>query len=135
MRPTRRSHLDKSKVDQYSALTEFKQVIAPFDGTITERKIDVGNLVTAGSGSTTTPLYRMAQTDPLRIFVDVPQSAAGELMNAGVPARDSRNRRRGRRVLRKNCALRASRSTRRPAPCGWKSTCRMRASRWFPACT
>jgi RND family efflux transporter MFP subunit len=78
--------LDKSKVDQYNALTEFKQVKAPFDGTITERKIDVGNLVTAGSGSTTTSLYRMAQTDPLRIFVDVPQSAAGELMNAGVPA-------------------------------------------------
>ncbi|MDP9007481.1 MAG: efflux RND transporter periplasmic adaptor subunit [Pseudomonadota bacterium] len=78
--------LDKSKVDQYNALTEFKQVKAPFDGTITERKIDVGNLVTAGSGSNTTPLYRMALTDPLRIFVDVPQSAAGELMNAGVPA-------------------------------------------------
>jgi RND family efflux transporter MFP subunit len=78
--------LDKSKVDQYSALAEFRQVKAPFDGTITERKIDVGNLVTAGSGSTTTSLYRMAQTDPLRIFVDVPQSAAGELMNAGVPA-------------------------------------------------
>src|SRR5580658_2899403 len=79
-------NLDRSKVDQYSAMTEFKRVVAPFDGTITERKIDIGNLVTAGSGSTTTPLYRMAQTDPLRIFVDVPQSAAGELMNAGVPA-------------------------------------------------
>jgi RND family efflux transporter MFP subunit len=79
-------NLDKSKVDQYSALAEFKQVRAPFDGTITERRIDIGNLVTAGSGSTTTPLYRMAQTDPLRIFVDVPQSASGELMNAGVPA-------------------------------------------------
>jgi RND family efflux transporter MFP subunit len=78
--------LDKSKVDQYTALTDFKDVKAPFDGTITERKIDVGNLVTSGSGSTTTPLYRMAQTDPLRIFVDVPQSAAGELMNSGVPA-------------------------------------------------
>lgn len=78
--------LDESRVNQYSALTQFKQVVAPFDGTITERKIDVGNLVTAGSSSTTTPLYRMAQTDPLRIFVDVPQSAAGELMNAGVPA-------------------------------------------------
>jgi RND family efflux transporter MFP subunit len=73
-------------VDQYAALAEFKQVKAPFDGTITERKIDVGNLVTAGSGSTTTPLYRMAQTDPLRIFVEVPQSAAGELMMNGVPA-------------------------------------------------
>ena len=78
--------LNQSKVNQYSALTEFRQVKAPFDGTITERKIDVGNLVTAGSGSTTTPLYRMEQTDPLRIFVEVPQSAAGELMNAGVPA-------------------------------------------------
>ena len=78
--------LDQSRVNQYNALTEFKQVIAPFDGTITERKIDIGNLVTAGSASTTTPMYRMAQTDPLRIFVDVPQSASGELMNAGVPA-------------------------------------------------
>jgi RND family efflux transporter MFP subunit len=79
-------NLDKSKLDQYAALAEFKAVKAPFDGTITERKIDVGNLVTAGSGSTTTPLYRMAQTDPLRVFVEVPQSSAGELMNAGVPA-------------------------------------------------
>jgi RND family efflux transporter MFP subunit len=77
---------DKSKVDQYSALAQFKQVVAPFDGTITERKIDIGNLVTAGSATTTTPLYRMAQTDPLRVFVDVPQSSAGELTHAGVPA-------------------------------------------------
>jgi RND family efflux transporter MFP subunit len=79
-------NLDKAKVDQYNALAEFKQVKAPFDGTITERKIDIGNLVTAGSGTTTTSLYRMAQSDPLRIFVDVPQSASGELMKSGVPA-------------------------------------------------
>jgi RND family efflux transporter MFP subunit len=78
--------LDNARVDQYAALAEFKEVKAPFDGTITERRIDVGNLVTAGSGSTTTPLYRIAQTDPLRVFVEVPQSAAGELMNSGVPA-------------------------------------------------
>jgi RND family efflux transporter MFP subunit len=78
-------NLDKSKVEQYSALAEFKQVKAPFQGTITERKIDIGNLVTAGSTSNTTPLYRMAQTDPLRVFVNVPQSVAGELMNAGMP--------------------------------------------------
>ena len=78
--------LDKSKVDQYSSLTEFKQVKAPFDGTITQRGIDVGNLVTAGSSTTTTPLYRMAQTDPMRVFVDVPQAASGELMRTGVPA-------------------------------------------------
>jgi membrane fusion protein, multidrug efflux system len=78
--------LDSSRVEQYGALAQFKQVTAPFEGTITERKIDVGNLVTAGSSSTTTPLYRMSQTDPLRVFVDVPQSAAAELMAAGVPA-------------------------------------------------
>lgn len=78
--------LDQSKVDQYTALTQFKQVRAPFAGTITQRRIDVGNLVTAGSATTTTPLYRMAQTDPLRIFVDVPQSAAGDLMRPGVAA-------------------------------------------------
>ncbi len=78
--------LDQSRVDQYSALIEFKRVTAPFDGTITERKIDIGNLVTAGSTTATTPLYRMSQTDPLRVFVDVPQSASGELMQPGVPA-------------------------------------------------
>jgi RND family efflux transporter MFP subunit len=78
--------LDQSHVNQYSALTEFKLVRAPFDGTITERRIDIGNLVTAGSTTATTLLYRMSLTDPLRVFVDVPQSAAGELMKPGVPA-------------------------------------------------
>jgi RND family efflux transporter MFP subunit len=78
--------LDRSKVEQYADLAEFKQVVAPFDGTITERRIDIGNLVTAGSTSSTTPLYRIAQTSPLRVFVDVPQSSAAELMKPGVPA-------------------------------------------------
>lgn len=78
--------LDRAHVEQYVALTQFKEVVAPFDGTITERRIDVGNLVSAGSASSTTPLYRMAQSDPLRVFVDVPQSAASELMRAGLPA-------------------------------------------------
>jgi len=78
--------LNQSRVDQYTALTQFKQVRAPFDGVITERKIDLGNLVTAGSNSTTTPLYRITLNNPLRVFVDVPQSAAQELMKPGVPA-------------------------------------------------
>jgi RND family efflux transporter MFP subunit len=78
--------LDQAKVDQFSALAEFKQVRAPFDGTVTERRIDVGNLVTAGSTSASAPLYRLAQTDSLRVFVDVPQSAAADLMSAGTPA-------------------------------------------------
>ncbi len=96
--------LDKSKVDQYRDLAEFKQVVAPFDGTITERKIDIGNLVTAGSASNTTPLYRMAQTDPLRVFVDVP-AKRGRRIEGRRARRDSLDRVRGRRVFRDHRAL------------------------------
>jgi membrane fusion protein, multidrug efflux system len=77
--------LDQARVNQYSALSQFKKVTAPFDGIITQRDIDIGNLVTAGSTSATTPLYVMQQNDPMRIFVDVPQRAAADLMRDRVP--------------------------------------------------
>ncbi|MDE2060144.1 MAG: efflux RND transporter periplasmic adaptor subunit [candidate division NC10 bacterium] len=68
--------LDQADVERYTALTQFKHVTAPYDGTITERRIDIGNLVTAGSTASTTLLYRIVQDNPTRVFVDVPQSAA-----------------------------------------------------------
>ena len=71
--------LDQAEIDRYQALTAFKQVTAPYDGRITERKLDIGNLVTAGSNANTTLLYRMTQNDPMRVFVEVPQSAAGDM--------------------------------------------------------
>ena len=71
-----RVSLDRAGVDRLVTLTHFKEVTAPFDGTVTERHIDIGNLVTAGSTSNTTPLYKVAQNDPIRIFVEVPQSLA-----------------------------------------------------------
>jgi len=77
--------LDQAKVDHFVAMTQFKQVTAPYDGKITERRIDIGNLVTAGSTTGNAPLYKMSQDDPMRVFVDAPQSAAGELMKVGVP--------------------------------------------------
>jgi RND family efflux transporter MFP subunit len=76
--------LDKARVERFTALQQFKQVTAPFDGTVTERRIDIGNLVTAGSTSNTL-LYRLSQETPLRVFVDVPQSVSGELLKPGVP--------------------------------------------------
>jgi RND family efflux transporter MFP subunit len=79
------SGLDQANVERFTALEKFKQVTAPFAGVITERRIDIGNLVTAGSNANTTPLYRMEQDNPIRIFVDVPQSAAPS-MKAGTPA-------------------------------------------------
>lgn len=78
--------LDQAEVDRYAALTQFKLVTTPFDGTVIERRIDVGNLVTAGSTTGTSPLYRIAQDKPIRIFVDVPQAASADLMDPGTSA-------------------------------------------------
>lgn len=80
-----RVSLDRAEVERLTALTRFKNVTAPFDGTVTERRIDVGNLVTAGSTSSTTPLYRMAQDNPMRVFVDVPQGLV-DAVTPGTPA-------------------------------------------------
>jgi RND family efflux transporter MFP subunit len=77
--------LAQAQVDKYQALTQFKKVTAPYDGAITVRDIDIGNLVTAGSTAATTPLYVMTQNDPIRIFVDAPQSAADDLLNSRAP--------------------------------------------------
>jgi RND family efflux transporter MFP subunit len=77
--------LDQARVEQYVAMSRFKQVTAPFDGAVTERHIDIGNLVTAGSTSATTPLYVITQNDPMRVFVDVPQSAASDLTESQSP--------------------------------------------------
>ena len=78
-------NVDQGDVDRLTALSAFKQVTAPYDGTITQRQIDIGNLVTAGSSSTTTSLYRLSRDDPMRVFVDVPQSVADD-MSVGLAA-------------------------------------------------
>jgi RND family efflux transporter MFP subunit len=77
---------NKATVGQFEALQAFKHVTAPFDGIITSRKIDVGSLVSQGSGAAGTPLFALAQTDPVRIFVDVPQSDA-PLVTVGMEAK------------------------------------------------
>ncbi len=61
-------------VDRLKALTGFKDIVAPFDGVITTRGVDVGDLVHAdGTG---TVLLGMDRDDVLRVSVNVPQSAA-----------------------------------------------------------
>jgi RND family efflux transporter MFP subunit len=53
----------------------FKRVLAPFAGVITRRNVDVGDLIDAG-GAASRPLFLLAQTDPLRVYVNVPQAYA-----------------------------------------------------------
>jgi RND family efflux transporter MFP subunit len=74
-----RVNLDKSNVERLTYLTQFKQVIAPYDGVITARHTDLGNLVTAGSTANTSPLFEIAQYDKIRIFADVPQRVSEQL--------------------------------------------------------
>lgn len=56
-------------------MQSFKQIRAPYDGIITLRNIDTGTLINTGS----TLLFRIAQTNVLRIFINVPQSNYSDL--------------------------------------------------------
>lgn len=63
----------EANVQRLRQLEGFKRISAPFDGVLTRRNVEVGDLVDAGAGR---PLFVMTQTDTLRVFVGVPQSAA-----------------------------------------------------------
>jgi len=63
----------------------FEQIRAPFAGTITARFIDVGSLVTSGSVTTVHTLFDLAQSDPVRVLVHVPQADISSV-RPGTPA-------------------------------------------------
>ncbi len=65
--------VNEATVQQYVDLQSFQKIIAPFPGVITARNVDPGALVTADSPNTTRELFHLMQTDPLRVFVNVPQ--------------------------------------------------------------
>jgi RND family efflux transporter MFP subunit len=65
-----------ANVERLRQLEGFKRVVAPFSGVITRRNVDVGDLIDAGGGSGGRALFQLSQTDPLRVYVNVPQSYA-----------------------------------------------------------
>lgn len=79
---------NQATVGQFEVETAFDRVLAPFDGVITQRNVDVGALITAGSPTDNTSvaptsvtgnptgLFEVSQLDTLRVFVNVPQVAA-----------------------------------------------------------
>ena len=65
---------DRAAVEQYSALVSFEKVYAPFDGVITARNTDIGDLINSGSSSNVkTDLFHIAQPGILRVYVNVPE--------------------------------------------------------------
>jgi RND family efflux transporter MFP subunit len=65
---------DQAAVDQYVALVSFEKIYAPFDGVITARNTDIGDLINSGSTSAVkTDLFHIAQPGTLRVYVNVPE--------------------------------------------------------------
>jgi RND family efflux transporter MFP subunit len=67
---------NRANVGRLQQLQGFEQVVAPFDGVITARNVERGDLVSTGSAAAGKPLFNIAQSDTLRIQIDVPQSEA-----------------------------------------------------------
>jgi len=65
----------EANVKRLRQLESFKRIVAPFAGVVTQRNVDVGDLIDAGSG-TSRALFALAQSDPLRVFVQLPQAYA-----------------------------------------------------------
>jgi RND family efflux transporter MFP subunit len=65
---------DQAAVDQYAAMVSFEKLYAPFDGVITARNTDIGDLINSGSSTgVKTDLFHMAQPGKLRVYVNVPE--------------------------------------------------------------
>jgi RND family efflux transporter MFP subunit len=70
-----------ANVERLRQLEGFKRVVAPFAGVITKRNVDIGDLI----DTTGKPLFLLSQTDPLRVYVNVPQAYA-QLVKPGQAA-------------------------------------------------
>jgi RND family efflux transporter MFP subunit len=84
---------DQASLNALNALENFKVVKAPFDGIVTERDTDIGAFVPSGSG---VQLFRMAQTSPLRVYINVPQTFS-RFVKEGVQAELTLNELPGRK--------------------------------------
>jgi RND family efflux transporter MFP subunit len=67
---------NRANVARLEQMQGFERVLAPFDGIITARNVERGDLVSTGSAAAGKPLFSIAQSGTLRIQSDVPQSEA-----------------------------------------------------------
>ena len=72
---------NQANLERLEELKGFARVVAPFDGMVTARNVDVGTLINAGNGGASREMFRVARIQPLRIFVNVPQAYVSEIHN------------------------------------------------------
>jgi RND family efflux transporter MFP subunit len=68
----------KANLNRLEALESFKRIVAPFDGVVTARNAEIGQLVTEGS-TTTPPLFTVADEKRLRLYVQTPQAYIAQI--------------------------------------------------------
>jgi len=75
----------EANVRRLEELESFKHIYAPFSGVVTRRSVDTGTLINAGNGGTSQQLFFLAQTDPIRVYISVPETYAASI-RAGLGA-------------------------------------------------
>jgi RND family efflux transporter MFP subunit len=81
-----RQSVAEAEQRRLEAMFGFTVIRAPFDGVVVERNVHTGHLVQAGAGNGHRPLLTVMRIDPVRVFVDVPESDA-VYVQAGTKAR------------------------------------------------
>jgi membrane fusion protein, multidrug efflux system len=68
----------QAAVSRLEELTKFEEIKAPFDGVVTARNVDIGDLLNAG-GTSGRALFQVADIHRMRVYVNVPQAFLGEI--------------------------------------------------------
>jgi RND family efflux transporter MFP subunit len=77
-----------ANVGRLEQMQGFEKVYAPFDGVITERKTDFGDLINAGNGGVGHELFRISQISTIRVFVNVPEEYSQQIIDGASTSMD-----------------------------------------------
>ena len=83
---------NRANVSRLQQMQSFERIVAPFDGVITQRNVERGDLVSTGNPGGAKPLFSIAQSGTLRIQIDVPQSEAVNIKDGQKASVDVRER-------------------------------------------
>jgi multidrug efflux pump subunit AcrA (membrane-fusion protein) len=75
----------KAEAERLQALLQYDKIVAPFDGVVTRRLVNPGDLVQAATSTRTAPLFTLQKLDVVRVFADVPEASAAGI-RSGLPA-------------------------------------------------
>ena len=69
----------RADLSRFDTLLEYNKITAPFDGVVTRRLLNPGDLVQAATSTRTTPLFTLQMLDVVRVFAFVPQSSVSRI--------------------------------------------------------